>query len=193
MEDQTEQRWSREEQGDERCINGARPEAERVCTGRDARLIQRVREAADQTGDLRAAVVIALLATALLRPTDLPRLQIEHLVWDGPEVVIHGPGPDRTGLPIRLSRQDSALLADYLAERINDDGTLPTHGPLLVGERGALTRATIYTIVNRVMEYAALTSAERQQVTPTAFRMAALRAGLTQPGQTVGRSAAPDA
>jgi integrase len=109
--------------------------AKNACAGLDATLVQRVQEAANQTGDLRASVVIALLATALLRPTDVPRLQIEHLVWDGPEVVIQGPGTARSGRPVRLSPHDSALLADYLAERMDADGTMPDRGPLLVGGR----------------------------------------------------------
>lgn len=63
-----------------------------------------------------------------------------------------------------------ALLQAYLDYGAKQEQQRPTHGPLLVGERGGITRTTINRIVARVAACARLTDAERRQVTPRALR-----------------------
>jgi integrase len=69
-----------------------------------------------------------------------------------------------------LPKHVGQLIQQYLAHRAVPDGPPPTHGPLLIGERGGLTRSTINRIVAQVAAAARLTPAEQALVTPHAFR-----------------------
>ena len=62
------------------------------------------------------------------------------------------------------------LLEAYLEHRAAQEGQRPRQGPLLVGERGGITRTTINRTVTKVAARANLGAAERQRVTPHAFR-----------------------
>ena len=69
-----------------------------------------------------------------------------------------------------LPKHVGLLIDQYLAARSARPGERPGTGPLLLGQRGGLTRTTINDIVAKVVNRATLTSAQRQQVTPHAFR-----------------------
>lgn len=133
-------------------------------------VIRRMRDAAHHTGDLRDAVVIELLATTGMRAHEVARLRLDDLtihaqrVW----VQIVGKGAKYRRLP--LSRSVVRLIDDYRHQRATREGTLPMTGPLLVGERGGITRTTINRTVTEVAQRARLSDGERHHVTPHAFR-----------------------
>jgi integrase/recombinase XerD len=134
------------------------------------RVIQRVVDAAYHTGDLRDAVVIELLAFSGMRASEVASIQLEQLergertIW----VRITGKGAKVRRIP--LPKHVGVLIDQYLAGRCAQTGDTPRSGPLLVGQRGGLTRTTINDIVAKVVNRATLTPAQRQQVTPHAFR-----------------------
>lgn len=133
-------------------------------------VIQRVIDAAYHTGDLRDAVVIELLASSGMRANEVASIQLEQLergertMW----IRITGKGAKVRRLP--LPKHVGLLIDQYLAARSAWPGARPCTGPLLLGQRGGLTRTTINDIVAKVVNRATLTSAQRQQVTPHAFR-----------------------
>jgi len=69
-----------------------------------------------------------------------------------------------------MPKRVGTTLQRYLDARAAQEGSRPTHGPLLVGERGGLTRTTINRIVTKVAKCAQITPTERASVTPHAFR-----------------------
>lgn len=136
----------------------------------DAKVVQRVIDAAYHTGDLRDAVVIELLATSGMRASEVANIQIEHLergertMW----VRIIGKGAKLRRIP--LPKNVGQLIDQYLAARAGTMGVPVTTGPVLVGQRGGITRTTINDIVASVVNRANLTPAQRAMVTPHAFR-----------------------
>ncbi len=85
---------------------------------------------------------------------------------------IVGKGGRRLGEDRRVPvpKHVDALLQAYLDHRTQQEPQRPAHGPLLVGERGGITRTTINRIVPKVAVRARLTDTDRRQVTPRAFR-----------------------
>jgi site-specific recombinase XerD len=136
----------------------------------DRKVVQRVIDAAYHTGDRRDAVVVELLATSGMRASEVAGIQIEDLdrgartMW----VRIVGKGAKRRRIP--LPKHVSHLVDAYLNERTISEGTPVLAGPLLIGQRGGITRTTINDIVAKVVNQATLTPAQRAQVTPHAFR-----------------------
>jgi site-specific recombinase XerD len=133
-------------------------------------IVTRLLDAAHHTGDLRDAVVIEILAFSGMRASEVAAIQLEDLevglrtTW----VQILGKGQKRRRLP--LPKRVGTLIQQYLDDRMARAGRRPTSGPLLIGERGGLTRTTINRIVTKVAAHARITPAERALVTPHAFR-----------------------
>jgi site-specific recombinase XerD len=133
-------------------------------------VILKLLDAAHHTGDLRDALVIELLAHSGMRASEVASLQIEQLdmglrtTW----IRIIGKGQKQRRIP--LPKHVGQIIQQYLAQRAIADGQLPTHGPLLIGERGGLTRSTINRIVTHVAARARLSPAEQALVTPHTFR-----------------------
>ena len=104
-----------------------------------------------------------------MRASEVASLQIEQLdiglrtTW----VRILGKGQKQRRIP--LPKQVGQLIQAYLSYRQETHEERPTSGPLLLGERGGLTRTTINRIVTRVTNAAHLTSEERALVTPMHF------------------------
>jgi integrase/recombinase XerC len=136
----------------------------------DPRVMQRLIEAAHQTGVLRDAVIIELLAASGMRASEVAGIQCEHLERGERTLWVRVVGTGKKIRRIPLPAHVGQLIDQYLATRSGPTGPLPTSGPLLVGQRGGITRATITDTVARVAQRAVLTPAERAQVTPHAFR-----------------------
>ena len=83
-------------------------------------------------------------------------------------VRVLGKGQKQRRIP--LPKHVGQRIQQYLVQRTTVDGQPPTAGPLLIGERGSLTRSTINRIVAHVAAAARLTPAEQALVTPHAFR-----------------------
>lgn len=136
----------------------------------EAKVVERVIDAAHHTGDLRDAVVVELLASSGMRASEVATLQIENLergertMW----VRIVGKGAKQRRIP--LPKHVGQLVDSYLAVRAAQAGTALIAGPVLIGQRGGITRTTINDIVANVVNRANLTAAERATVTPHAFR-----------------------
>jgi site-specific recombinase XerD len=132
--------------------------------------VSKLLDAAYHTGDLRDALVLEILAFSGMRASEVAAIQVEDLnvglrtTW----VSIVGKGYKRRRVP--LPKRVGTLLQRYLDARAAQEVTRPTHWPLLVGERGGLTRTTINRIVTKVANRAQITPAERACVTPHAFR-----------------------
>jgi len=133
-------------------------------------VVTKLLDAAHHTGDLRDALVLEILAFSGMRASEVVAIHLEDLAvglrttW----VQIVGKGQKQRQVP--LPKRVGALLQQYLDERMTREGRRPTSGPLLVGERGGLTRTTINRIVTNVAAHARITPAERVHVTPHAFR-----------------------
>jgi len=136
----------------------------------NATVVRRILDAAHHTGDLRDAVVLELLASSGMRASEVAGIQLEQLergertMW----VRVIGKGAKLRRVP--LPKYVGQLIEDYLDLRTINERVRPRAGPLLVGQRGGITRTTINDIVARVVNRAALTDAQRGQVTPHAFR-----------------------
>jgi site-specific recombinase XerD len=136
----------------------------------DRAVVVKLLDAAHHTGNLRDALVLELLAHSGMRASEVASLQIEQLdmglrtVW----VRVLGKGQKQRRIP--LPKHVGQLIQQYLLQRAPVDGQPPTAGPLLIGERGGLTRSTINRIVAHVAAAARLTPAEQALVTPHAFR-----------------------
>lgn len=148
----------------------AQPEQPQPPKALTPRIVQRVLDAAYHTGDLRDAVVLELLATSGMRASEVAGIQCADLergsrtMW----VRIQGKGGKVRRVP--LPKHVGQLVDQYLAQRGASAAAVPRTGPLLMGQRGGITRTTINDIVAAVVQRAALTPAERAQVTPHAFR-----------------------
>jgi len=133
-------------------------------------VVTRLLDAAHHTDDLRDAVVIEILAFSGMRASEVAALALEDLdvglrtTW----VQIVGKGHKHRRVP--LPKRVGTLIQCYLDARQAREGQRPTTGPLLVGQRGGLTRTTINRIVTKVAAAARITPAERALVTPHAFR-----------------------
>ena len=136
----------------------------------DPTVVTKLLDAAHHTGDLRDALVLEILAFSGMRASEVAAIHLEDLecglrtTW----VSIVGKGCQRRRVP--LPKRVGSILQRYLDARAAQEGTRPTQGSLLVGERGALTRSTINRIVTRVVTCAHLTEAQRAAVPPHAFR-----------------------
>lgn len=136
----------------------------------DQHVISRMRDAAYHTTDLRDAVVIELLTTSGMRSSEIAHIQLADLergartMW----IRIIGKGTKQRRIP--LPKRVGLLIDRYLAERRTVSGRPVTTGPLLIGQRGGITRTTINTIVEHIAQQARLTPAQRAMVTPHAFR-----------------------
>jgi site-specific recombinase XerD len=136
----------------------------------DRNVVIKVLDAAHHTGDLRDALVLELLAHSGMRAHEVAAIHVEDLevgrrsTW----VRIVGKGQKQRRIP--LPKPVGILIQDYLQQRVGKEGQRPIHGPLLVGERGGITRTTINRIVAKVAMRAQLSADERRQVTPHAFR-----------------------
>ena len=136
----------------------------------DPTVVRKLLDAAHHTGDLRDALVLEILAFSGMRTSEVAAIQLEDLeiglrtTW----VSVVGKGYKRRRVP--LPKRVGTLLQRYLRDRAAQHGTRPTRGPLLMGERGGLTRTTINRIVAKVASRAQITPAERGCVTPHAFR-----------------------
>ena len=136
----------------------------------DPTVVTKLLDAAHHTGDLRDALVIEILAFSGMRASEVAAIQLHDLelglrtTW----VSIVGKGYKRRRVP--LPKRVGTILQHYLDARAAQEGSRPTHGPLLVGERGGLTRTTINRIVTKVAAAARITLEERALVTPHAFR-----------------------
>ena len=136
----------------------------------DPTVVTKLLDAAHHTGDLRDALVLEILAFSGMRASEVAAIQVEDLdvglrtTW----VSIVGKGYKRRRVP--LPKRVGTILQRYLDDRATREGHRPTHGPLLVGERGGLTRTTINRIVTKVAQCAQITPTERAAVTPHAFR-----------------------
>lgn len=148
----------------------AQPEQQSPPKALSATIVRRVLDAAHHTGALRDAVIVEVLAKSGLRASEAAGIQIEHLergartMW----IRVVGKGQKRRRVP--LPKSVGQLIEDYLALRMAREGQRPVAGPLLVGQRGGITRTTINTVVAKVADHAKLTPAQRALVTPHAFR-----------------------
>ena len=146
------------------------PEQPRPVQALDRTTVVKVLDAAHHTGDLRDALVVELLAHSGMRAHEVAGIQLDDLEVGQRTTWIHlvGKGQKRRRVPV--PKHVSRLMQDYLDLRARQERQRPTQGPLLVGERGGITRTTINRIVAKVAARAQLTETERQQVTPHAFR-----------------------
>ncbi|HEY1012630.1 MAG TPA: tyrosine-type recombinase/integrase [Herpetosiphonaceae bacterium] len=133
-------------------------------------LMRKIRDAAHHTGDLRDALVIDLLAHSGLRASEVAGIQIEQLERGARTTWIHVVGKGGKHRRVPLAKPVGQVLDAYLDERTEREGIRPTDGPLLIGIRGGITRTTINRIVADVVARSTLTPAERELVTPHAFR-----------------------
>ena len=133
-------------------------------------VVRRVLDAAHHTGDLRDAVVVEILAKSGMRASEVAGIQLEHLdrgvrtTW----VRIDGKGKKVRRVP--LPKSVSHLIEEYVEVRTQQEGVRPTSGPLMIGQRGGITRSTINRIVDEVAGRAQLTPAQQAEVTPHSFR-----------------------
>jgi integrase/recombinase XerC len=133
-------------------------------------VVTKLLDAADHTGDLRDAVVLEIRAFSGMRASEVAAMALEDLemglrtTW----VPIVGKGQKCRRVP--LPKRVGSRLRQYPDDRAAREGRRPTSGPLLVGERGGLTRTTINRIVTKVANLARITPASRALVTPHAFR-----------------------
>ncbi len=133
-------------------------------------VVTKLLDAAHHTGDLRDAVVIEILAFSGMRASEVAAIHLEDLevgrrtTW----VQLMGKGHKRRRVP--LPKRVGTLIQQYLDVRMATEGHRPTTGPLLMGERGGITRTTINRTVSTVAARAHLTPVERALVTPHAFR-----------------------
>lgn len=118
----------------------------------------------------RDALVLELLAHSGMRAGEVAAIQLEDLEVGLRTTWIHILGKGHKYRRVPLPKHVGILLQDYLDHRMAQEGLRPTTGPLLVGERGGLTRTTINRTVTKVADRAHLTPAERTLVTPHAFR-----------------------
>lgn len=148
----------------------AQPEQPAPPKALSATIVRRVLDAAHHTGVLRDAVIVELLAKSGLRASEAAGIQIEHLERGARTMWIRVVGKGQKIRRVPLPKGVGQLIEDYLKLRTQREGQRPVAGPLLVGQRGGITRSTINTIVANVAARAKLTPAQRAAVTPHAFR-----------------------
>jgi site-specific recombinase XerD len=133
-------------------------------------IIGKLLEAAQCTGDLRDALIVELLAHTGMRTSEVAAIQLEDREVGQRTTWIWVWRREQKQRRVPLPKHVGELLERYLAHRTANEGVEPTTGPLLVGKRGGITRATINRTVLEVVARAQLTPAERTLVTPRALR-----------------------
>ena len=132
--------------------------------------VLRVLDAAHHTGDLRDALVVEILAHTGLRAHEVAGIQLEDLERGLRTTWIHVQGKGAKVRRAPVPKAVGSLIQAYLEQRSSKETQRPTSGPLLVGQRGGLTRTTINRIVASVAGQAQLSEEERERITPHAFR-----------------------
>jgi site-specific recombinase XerD len=148
----------------------AQPEQQTPPKALSATIVRRVLDAAHHTGALRDAIIVEVLAKSGLRASEVAGIQVEHLERGARTMWIRVVGKGRKLRRVPLPKSVGQLIEDYLALRMEREGQRPVAGPLLVGQRGGITRSTINSVVASVAAHAKLTPAQRALVTPHAFR-----------------------
>lgn len=133
-------------------------------------IVRRVLDAAHHTGDRRDAVVIELLAKSGMRASEVAGIQIEDLERGARTTWIRIEGKGQKVRRVPVPKAVGVVMDAYLDDRAKREGQHPTSGPLLIGQRGGITRSTINLIVSHVVHQATLTPAQQAQVTPHSFR-----------------------
>jgi len=133
-------------------------------------VVRRLLDAARHTGDLRDAVVVEILAKSGMRASEVAGIQIEHLERGVRTTWVRVEGKGKKVRRVPLPKTVGQLIEDYLDERMQREGQRPTSGPLVIGQRGGITRSTINRIVDEVAGRAQLTPAQQAGVTPHSFR-----------------------
>ena len=146
------------------------PEQPRPVQALDRRTVLKLLDAAHHTGDLRDALVVELLAHSGMRAHEVAAIALDDLTVGRRTTSIRIVGKGQKDRRVPVPKHVGALLQAYLDHRAKQEPQRPAHGPLLVGERGGITRTTINRIVAKVAAHARLTDTERRQVTPRAFR-----------------------
>ena len=146
------------------------PEQARPVQALDRSTMLKLLDAAHHTGNLRDALVVELLAHSGMRAHEVAAIALGDLTVDRRTTSIRIVGKGQQDRRVPVPKHVGALLQAYLDHRAKQEPQRPAHGPLLVGERGGITRTTIKRIVAKVATCAQLTDAERRQVTPRAFR-----------------------
>jgi integrase/recombinase XerD len=136
----------------------------------DRTTVVRVLDAAHHTGDLRDALVVEILAHTGLRSHEVASIQLADLEQGLRTTWIHVQGKGAKVRRVPVPKAVGSLIEEYLEQRSSKETHRPTSGPLLVGQRGGLTRTTINRIVARVTGQAQLSEGERERITPHAFR-----------------------
>ena len=146
------------------------PEQSRPVQALERSTVVKLLDAAHHTGDPRDALVVELLAHSGMRAHEVAAIHIEDLEVGRRTTWLRIVGKGQKARRVPVPKHVGQLLEDYLEHRAAQEGQRPRHGPLLVGERGGITRTTINRIVTKVAARANLTDMERQRVTPHAFR-----------------------
>jgi site-specific recombinase XerD len=133
-------------------------------------VIGKLLEAAHCTGDLRDGLIVELLAHTGMRTSEVAAIQLEDREVGQRTTWIWVWRSEQKQRRVPLPKYVGELLERYLAHRTANEGVEPTTGPLLVGKRGGITRATINRTVVEVAARAQLSPAERTLVTPRALR-----------------------
>jgi site-specific recombinase XerC len=113
----------------------------------DPTIVTKLLDATHHTGDLCDALVIEILAFSGMLASEVAAIQLHDLelglrtTW----VSIVGKGYKRRRVP--LPKRVGSSIQQYLDDWATREGSRPTHGSLLVGKRGGLTRTTINRIV----------------------------------------------
>ena len=148
----------------------AQPEQPTPPKALSATIVRRVLDAAHHTGNLRDAVIVELLAKSGLRASEAAGIQIEQLERGARTMWIRVIGKGQKIRRVPLPKDVGQLIEDYLELRTQREGQRPGQGPLLVGQRGGITRSTINTVVANVAARANLAPTQRASITPHAFR-----------------------
>lgn len=148
----------------------ALPEQPRPVQALDRSTVVKLLDAAHHTGDPRDALIVELLAHSGMRAHEVAAIQIDDLEVGRRTTWLRIVGKGQKARRVPVPKHVGKLLQDYLDHRTEQEGQRPLHGPLLVGERGGITRTTINRTVVKVAARANLADTERLRVTPHAFR-----------------------
>jgi integrase/recombinase XerD len=132
--------------------------------------IVRMLDAAHHTGDLRDALVVEILAHTGLRAHEVAAIQLADLEQGQRTTWIRVQGKGGKVRRVPVPKAVGSLIQEYLVQRASKEMRRPMNGPLLVGQRGEVTRTTINRIVDKVARRAQLSQGERERITPHAFR-----------------------
>lgn len=146
------------------------PEQSRPVQALERSTVVKLLDAAHHTGDPRDALVVELLAHSGMRAHEVAAIQIDDLEVGRRTTWLRIVGKGQKARRVPVPKHVGKLIEDYLEHRTEQEEHQPLHGPLLVGERGGITRTTINRTVTKVAARANLADTERQRVTPHAFR-----------------------